>query len=322
MMNRLLCFIVVLLTLISCQIGKKPVLPDGQKIELTYAENLRLTEADGYVQAVLRNPWDTTTSLQTYLLVPKDKPLPEQLPQGLVVRTPLEHSLVYSAVHCSLLDELGKVGAISGVCDRQYIKVPTLQEGLDNGNIADCGNHTAPNIEAIIQLNPDAILLSPYQNSGDFGKVGKLNIPIIQCADYVETSALGRAEWVKFYGLLFGCEKEASQLFEKTANRYNELKAKAETLVNRPNVLSDTRYGQVWYVPGANSTTARLYNDAGGKNPFDYLGQIGSVALSPEQVLDKANNADVWIIKYNRPKAMTLQQMVEENEMNAQFKAF
>ena len=54
-----------------------------------------------------------------------------------------------------------------------------------------------PDIERIIDLRPDAILLSPFENSGGYGRVGKLNIPIIECADYMETSALGRGEWMR-----------------------------------------------------------------------------------------------------------------------------
>ena len=41
----------------------------------------------------------------------------------------------------------------------------------------------------------------------------ELDIPIIECADYMETSALGRAEWMRFYGLLFGVAPQADSLF-------------------------------------------------------------------------------------------------------------
>ena len=69
-------------------------------IPLKYAENLLLTKTNDYIKAQLRNPWDTTALLRTYILVEKDKPIPEQLPEGTIVRTPLEKSLVYTAVHC------------------------------------------------------------------------------------------------------------------------------------------------------------------------------------------------------------------------------
>ena len=77
----------------------------------------------------------------------------------------------------------------------------------------------------IIDLHPDAIMLSPFENSGGYGRVEKLNIPIIECADYMETSALGRAEWMRFYGLLFGQAQKADSLFAEVEKNYNELKA-------------------------------------------------------------------------------------------------
>ena len=73
--------------------------------------------------------------------------------------------------------------------------------------IVDCGNGMNPDIEKIIDLRPDAIMLSPFENSGGYGRVGKLGVPVIECADYMETSPLGRAEWLRFYGLLVGQEQ-------------------------------------------------------------------------------------------------------------------
>lgn len=85
----------------------------------------------------------------------------------------------------------------------------------------------APDIERIIALKPETILLSPFENSGGYGKLDKLHIPIIEAADYMESSPLGRAEWMKFYGMLFGneegksngisgsCEPKADSLFAK-----------------------------------------------------------------------------------------------------------
>lgn len=321
-MNRILSIIALILTLTSCSNSRKSVSFQGDPVALTYAENLKLLQTDDYVQAILRNPWDTAAILQTYILVPKDSPLPESLPEGVVIRTPLERSLVYSAVHCGLVDELGKASAIVGVCDKQYIKLESIQNGLNDGTVADCGNSMNPNIEAIIQLNPEAILLSPYQNSGDYGKLGKLGIPILQCADYMETSALGRAEWMRFYGLLFGRENQANTLFASTASRYNELVEKVKACTEKPVVLSDSRYGQVWYVPGCYSTVGRIYRDAAAINPFDYLENSGSSPLAPEQVLDKASQADIWLLKYNQAEEKTLAELARDADINTQFKAF
>ena len=193
-------FIVLLLS--ACGGGGKTSSALGQEeiIPLKYAENLTLIKGEGYTEARLRNPWDTTKVLRTYILVEKDKPMPDHLPPGTIVRTPLSKALVYTGVHCALIHELGMVKSIGGICELQYIKVPEIIEGCQTGTIVNAGEGTNPDIEKIIDLHPVALLLSPYENSGGHGQVEKLKVPIIECADYMETSALGSAEWIRFYG--------------------------------------------------------------------------------------------------------------------------
>ena len=133
---------------------------NGEIIPMKYAENLTLIKGEGYTEAILRNPWDTTAILRTYLLIDKDQPVPDHLPEGTIVRTPLSKALVYTATHCNLINELGAVKSIGGICEIQYIKVPTIIEGCKNGTIVNAGEGTSPDIEKIIDLHPDALLLS------------------------------------------------------------------------------------------------------------------------------------------------------------------
>ena len=148
------------------------------------------------------------------------------------------------------MDNLGVFGSIGGVCDLKYIKLPAVHEACRRGAIADCGDGMESRYwRRIIDLHPDAIMLSPFENSGGYGRVEKLNIPIIECADYMETSALGRAEWMRFYGLLFGEAQKADSLFAEVEKNYNELKALVAPLSSAPSVISELKNGSAWYVP-------------------------------------------------------------------------
>jgi iron complex transport system substrate-binding protein len=98
-------------------------------------------------------------------------------------------------------------------------------------------------MERIIQLNPDAILLSPYENSGNYGKLGQMGIPLVECADYMEGSPLGRTEWMKFYGILFGTEAHANGMFDNIEKEYKRLTALTDTVSYRPKVMIDRLYG-------------------------------------------------------------------------------
>ena len=313
------------LLLSACGGGSKTssLQAEGDTVRMKYSSLLQIVKHADYTVVTIRNPWDTLKVLHTYLLADREKPLPEHLPEGTVVRTPLQKSVIYSSVHCSLWSELDELKGIGGVCGLEYIKLTQIQEGCRNGSIVNVGNSMNPDIERIIDLRPDAILLSPFENSGGYGRVGKLNIPFIECADYMETSALGRAEWMRLYGLLLGKEAQADSLFAGIEKEYLALtqQVKSQNL-KRPTVISEMKNSSAWYIPGGNSTMGRLYQDAGADYVFAYLSNSGSVPLAFETVFDRGGNADIWLIKYNQPQDKTYSELERDYAPYARFKAF
>lgn len=295
---------------------------DGQELRFAYAENISISKHPGYHEVTVRNPWDTVKTLHKYILVPRDTPLPNNLPQATVVKVPVGNALVYSTVHAGLIDELGASDAIGGVCNAQYIRTPIIQQRIKSGEVADCGNSMSPDLEKILKLRPDVIMLSPFENNDRYAKAGDLSIPIIECADYMETSPLGRAEWIKFYGLLTGKEELAEKIFSEAESNYLKLKALATKAQKKPKVVSDQQYGQIWNVPGGLSTTGILIEDAGGINPFASFRKSGSIPLAPEKVLSMAHDADVWLIKFNQDKDKSLEELAGDAPVNSQFKPF
>ena len=232
---------------------------EGDTLVMRHAKNLTVIHYDHYTAVKLRNPWDTLKTLHTYILVDKNSPEPSSLPEGTIVRIPVEKALIYSSVHCGLFDELGIADHIAGICDLQYIKLEKVRKACLEGRVADCGNGMNPNIERIIDLHPDALLISPFENSGGYGRVEKLDIPIIECADYMESSPLGRAEWMRFYGLLTGTASQADSLFNQVEQTYLSLSRLAQNEPDRPTVLGELKNGAAWYVPGGQSTTGQLF---------------------------------------------------------------
>lgn len=323
-MHRHICFLLsVCLLSASCGRQETAAIPaEGDTIPLRYAENLILLRNDSFTVARLRNPWDTAATLHTYILIERDLPLPSRLPAGTVVRVPLRRAVVYSSVHCSLLCELGVQDAIGGVCDPAYIQQEEIRKGIREGRIQDYGDPMNPDIERIMDTHPDALMPSPFENSGGYGRLEKLQIPIIECADYMETSPLGRAEWIRFYGRLFGRAQQADSLFLAIEQQYNTLKARAAGCAGRPTVLSDLRTEGSWYVPGSRSTISRLYADAAARSVFDDRAESGSVALSFETVFEQAQNADFWLVKYHRPADMTRADLKADYASYARFRAF
>ena len=316
-------FLLLLLLCVGCKTkDRSQADKSGATVAMRYAEQIQIDSCDGYWSVRVRNPWDTAKILHTYILVEQGRELPDNLPAGTLVRTPLRKSLIYSSVHCSLLVELDALDCIGGVCDLQYIYHPAVRTCCAEGRIVDAGNAMSPDLEKVIDLHPDAVLLSPFENSGGYGRIEKLGIPIIECADYMETSPLGRAEWMRFFGLLFGRKQQADSLFAEVEKRYASLKALVDTVSVRPTVLSELRNGSAWYTPGGHSTIGRLYADAGAAYVWADDTRSGSVPLSFETVFDRGRNADFWLFKYNETVDKTLSSLRAEYAPYAGFRAF
>ena len=393
----LLCGATVALLMAACQGGKTAAADAeaGDTLEMKYAKLLTIVKhGDGedasgngegadyqYAEAIVANPWKVGTLLHRYILIPKgeegDKTvamLAKRRSMGArcttdTVRTPVERSAVFIAPHCQLMYELGCQQAIRGVCDLNYINIQDVRKRAASagkasaGNasaqnsIVDCGSSMAPDIERIIALKPEAILVSPFENSGGYGKLDKLRIPLIEAADYMESSPLGRAEWMKFYGMLFGkdknisttaagkasgaaagkasgaaagkaseaavgkaseatlpasCELRADSLFAQIEKEYLKLKAEAGKLPKGLSILTERKTGNVWYVPGGQSTIGILLKDANARYIFSDDQHSGSLPMSPEQILAKGSQVDVWAFKYFGGAPLSQAQLLQE----------
>ena len=356
--------LLALLVLTACQGGKTTAgeAEEGDTLKMKYAKLLTIVkhgekgtaslnndaeDADyQYAEVNVANPWKAGTLLHRYILIPKGKEGDEtvarlalQRTSGMgcttdTVRTPVERSAVFIAPHCQLMYEMGCQQALD------YINIPDVKKraasagkaagkasagNASAGNsIVDCGSSMAPDIERIIALKPEAILLSPFENSGGYGKLDKLHVPIIEAADYMESSPLGRAEWMKFYGMLFGneegksngisgsCEPKADSLFAKIEKEYLKLKAEAAGYPKGLSILTERKTGNVWYVPGGQSTIGILLKDANARYIFEDDQHSGSLAMSPEQILAKGKQVDVWAFKYFGGAPLSQAQLLQE----------
>jgi iron complex transport system substrate-binding protein len=298
---------------------------EGDTVRFKYATQLTVVKHDGFTLVSLKNPWKEGMTLHQYVLVPDTSQISSlhaSLPKGTVIRTPLKRAVMFTTVHCAMLMDFGRHDCISGVADLKYIKIPWIQQQVREGRITDVGDGMSPVIEKIIDEHPDALFLSPFENSGGYGKLEDIDIPIVECAEYMETSPLGRAEWLRFYGMLFGCEEKADSLFNVIDQNYNRLKQLAQKAQSKPSVLVDKVTGSVWYVPGGQSTIGQMIRDAGGHYPWADDTHSGSVSLPFEAVLEKAGEADIWLFRYSGQHDITYQELLSEHHGYGQFSAF
>ncbi|MGN1262900.1 MAG: ABC transporter substrate-binding protein, partial [Prevotella sp.] len=270
MKKLLLVAIAPALILVSCAGGKTNNGSDvaGDTMVFKYAHLLEMIDYDNYTVAKVADPWHKGKTLHTYVLVKRDAEEPATLPEGTVIHVPVKRAIPFTTVHSSLIMALGRHSSIVGVADLRYIKIPYVKEECAAGRMSDVGSAMSPNIEKILDTRPDVLLVSPFENSGGYGKLDEIGIPMIECAEYMEPSALGRAEWTRFYGILFGAAHQADSLFAVVDSSYQALKSVAGTTATSVTATMDKMTGSVWYVPGGRSTIGTMIADAGISYPF------------------------------------------------------
>lgn len=97
----------------------------------------------------------------------------------------------------------------------------------------------------------------------------------------METSPLARAEWMRFYGRLFGVAQRSDSLFADVEKQYNDLKQKvAKHSGIHPTVFCDLKLGNAWYQPGGSSTMGQLITDAGGHYLWDDRKKVAASHLT------------------------------------------
>ena len=320
-LKKISVFFSLSLLLSSCAGGGEQFPPvEGEAIPMRYSSLLSIVECDGYTVVDVADPWGESTMMR-YLLVPSDSILPPHMPKGTLLRTPLQNVILLSGVHAGLLSELGVEESIKGVCDSRYMYNDAVTDGLATGAVVDCGSSLNIDAEAVMQVAPDADFVLPYENGG-FGKLENLGFPLIMCADYMESSPLGCAEWMRFYGRLFGLTAESDSLFTAVCTEYEALGSAAKSVGHTPGLMCELKSSSAWYVPCGESTMGRMYADAGADYLFSYCAGCGSVPLSYEVVLDKAYDADVWLLKYNSEEFLTYTSLLSDFAGYSHFRPF
>ena len=316
-----LCILFVMLSLLACGGASSPACKvDGDTLPMRYSSLLTMVECDSFTIADVKNPWRDGV-VQRYVLLPRDVAVPSNLPKGILLRTPLENMLLFSSVHVNLFATLGCLDAVHGVCDAKYMLLQGVHDRIATGDIVDCGSSQNIDGERVCALSPDAIFVLPFENGG-YGKLERIGSPLVACTEYMETSPLAAAEWMRFYGRLVGCGSMADSLFAVVCGRYEELATMVSAVERRPSLMCELKGGSAGYRPAGESTMGQLYQAAGADYLFSYNKGSGSVPLAYETVLDKAANADVWLFKYNSNKDKTLSALAGDFAGYRNFKPF
>ncbi|MEI7677537.1 MAG: ABC transporter substrate-binding protein, partial [Bacteroidales bacterium] len=109
--------VLVLTTGCNSSAGKQTQKASTSSLSVRYARGFSIRNFEHYKEVTVRNPWDTTRILEKYILVNRNEELPTNLPQGTIVRVPVEKVAVCTAVHAGIWKQLGEISKVKAVCE-------------------------------------------------------------------------------------------------------------------------------------------------------------------------------------------------------------
>lgn len=264
---------------------------------IKHAKNFSVAYLDDGTKLVeVKEPFKGAANPLKYWLVPKDKELPKKIEGRIIVRVPIDNLVCTSTTHITPLDLLDVSDKLIGFPSTQYLSSEKVRQQVSTGHTKELGKDSNLNTEMLIELAPEMVMA--YTMTGDYSQlepIERIGIPVVQNAEYLEETPLGRAEWLKFVALFFNKEKEADSIFNVIEKNYLNVKEAVLTTTSQPTVLSGVVYGDTWYVPGGNSWAGKYLRDAGADFLWSDTESSGSLQLSFEAVYEKANKADYWI---------------------------
>ena len=269
---------------------------EGEKVSLRYAEGFGITEGEGWTLVEVKRPFQGASRGYRYLLVPKDKPVPEHNDDIRVIRTPIETIVCTSTTHIPLLDYLDLTDKLVGFPTTDYISSEKTRKRVDAGKVVDLGVDKGLNFERLAALQPDLVMgYTMTADYGQFRKIEEFGIPVILNAEYLEKHPLGRAEWIRYVAAFFGKEQQADSVFAAIENNYMSTSRLCANKDRRPTVVSGIMYGDAWFLPGGQNYASRILRDAGCHYLWEDDETSGYLELSFESIYERAGKADLWI---------------------------
>ncbi|WP_305092436.1 ABC transporter substrate-binding protein [Prescottella sp. R16] len=260
------------------------------------AKNFTVDYHDSYQVLTIEQPFPGA-SPESYVLVKCGAPDPElsgDLASAPKITTPIRSLYSASTTHLPLITELGRLDVLTGVANAANVNGDDIRARIADGKITEYASGKAVNVEKVVAENPD-VLMTQGTDDPSYAKLRAAGIPVVANAEYLESTALGRAEWVKMMAALTGTEAQAATLYDRIRSDYAKVAEVAAGAEKRP-VLNGTMYQGTWYMPAGGSYIGRLMHDAGATYPWAGDPATGSLQLNFETVYTENGTAPLWIV--------------------------
>lgn len=211
-------------------------------------------------------------------------------------QTPFKKIILLNASMAGYISELGVENLIIGVSSPEYIYSEKIQNLIKEGKIQNVGGDQKYDVEKIISLKPDAIFTNYIASFDNTYQLLKNNgIQVVFLDEYMEQQPLQKTAYLKIFGELLGKEKEAVAKYQEVEKNYNDLKQLALKAKQKPVVLANEMYGDVWYLPGGKTSAANYISDANASYILKDNTEEKALTMSFEEVYAKSSGVQYWV---------------------------
>jgi iron complex transport system substrate-binding protein len=290
------------LLVLNCKNGSKDnnELQNSEAVSIPqYAKGFEIHSHANYKVLKIISPWQNSNKEYNYALINQNDDPNLVIDEGDfdgIIPIPVKKIVVTSTTHIPALELLGVENTLIGFPETDYISSEKTRQRIDNGLVRELGKNEGINTEVLLEIKPDVIIGFGVDGVNKaLENVQKANIPVIYNGDWVESSPLAKAEWIKFFGILYNKNKASDSIFKSIESDYLSAKSLAAKTSSKPTVLCGAMHKDIWYLPNGESTEAQFLKDANVNYLWKDSSGTGSLALNFEVVFDMAKNADIWI---------------------------
>lgn len=300
MMKKINCILVFLLLAISCKQPspvKKHTSAKTGAAEIRYAQGFSIDYYDTYKLVSIYTGAGKSRDTVQYVLLAKGTKAPEGYAKAQLITIPVKNLIATSSMHVALADFAGAADAITGLGSLQYVSSETVRKNIAAGKVKEIGIDGTMNDELLISMKPDLVMVmgNPDARFSKYETLTGAGVPVMLNSEWLETTPLGRAEWVKLMAALMDKEKLVNDKFDAVEKEYRRLAEIGRAAKQKPSLINGMPYKGTWYVPDGDSYMVQFFKDAGTTYKWANVHGTGSLPLNFETVAPVALKADFWM---------------------------
>ena len=207
--------------------------------------------------------------VERYVLVQCGAPAPTlagELAGAQVATVPISSLYSASPTHLSMLVDLRRLDVLTGVSQMKQLIGEEILERVKSGQVREFAPLSVIDAELVVSQRP-GLFMTGGTASAPLAVIRSAGIPVVTNNDWLEPTALARAEWLKFVALFLNEERPAQRLYGEMKTRYKSLSARATAVPDdaKPVVMTGRGTRGDFVIAGGRSYVAALIRDAGGR---------------------------------------------------------